>query len=260
MDPAQPDFENHPAPIRLDENDAIFVDAIHTNGAPISSGGAGLMQQVGDVDFYVNGGETQPSCPSAIGGALSHIGDLFSGNFKGISDAVACSHGRSHEYFTESINSPCPFTAYPCDTYDKFQQGGCTDCGSRGCSQMGYYSDWYRARGKMYLKTRNSKPFCGYHYSIRVHPAADAVKTKGKVRVRLHGRWGTSDWMDTTEEDINPGAQIHMLAVSATEVGDVDKIDVSYVKSSGGFLWGSSGTDTLKTDRVMVMSGENGER
>ncbi|KAK3612584.1 hypothetical protein CHS0354_042085 [Potamilus streckersoni] len=117
MDPAQPDFENHPMPIRLDENDAIFVDAIHTNGAPLSSGGAGLMQQVGDVDFYVNGGETQPSCPSAIGGALSHIGELFSGNIKGISEAVSCSHGRSHEYFTESINSPCPFTAYPCDTY-----------------------------------------------------------------------------------------------------------------------------------------------
>ena len=26
---------------------------------------------------------------------------------------------------------------------------------------LGYYSDWYRARGPMYLNTRLSPPFCG---------------------------------------------------------------------------------------------------
>ncbi|KAK3612583.1 hypothetical protein CHS0354_042084 [Potamilus streckersoni] len=34
---------------------------------------------------------------------------------------------------------------------------------------------------------------------IRIHTAVDAMKTKGKVRVRLNGRWGSSEWMDTTE-------------------------------------------------------------
>lgn len=34
-----------------------------------------------------------------------------------IGEAVACSHGRAHVYFTESILTDCPFTAYPCDSY-----------------------------------------------------------------------------------------------------------------------------------------------
>jgi len=73
LDAAEPAFENHPKEIRLDSADAKFVDAIHTNGAPISSGGAGLMQISGHVDFYVNGGKTQPGCPSQISGLLSNI-------------------------------------------------------------------------------------------------------------------------------------------------------------------------------------------
>lgn len=35
--------------------------------------------------------------------------------------AASCSHGRSHEYFTESILTDCPFTAYPCDNYVRVQ-------------------------------------------------------------------------------------------------------------------------------------------
>lgn len=34
-----------------------------------------------------------------------------------IGEAVACSHGRAHVYFTESILTDCPFTAFPCDNY-----------------------------------------------------------------------------------------------------------------------------------------------
>lgn len=38
MDPAEPDFKDHPTAVRLDKHDAAFVDVIHTNGAPITSG------------------------------------------------------------------------------------------------------------------------------------------------------------------------------------------------------------------------------
>lgn len=36
-------------------------------------------------------------------------------------------------------------------------------CGTRGCSQMGYYADQYTARGKMYLVTQGNEhgPYCG---------------------------------------------------------------------------------------------------
>ena len=72
LDPAEPDFENHPASIRVDQSDAQFVDIIHTNGAAILSGGAGLMQASGHVDFYVNGGEFQTGCDD-LGGTLNGL-------------------------------------------------------------------------------------------------------------------------------------------------------------------------------------------
>ena len=37
---------------------------------------------------------------------------------------VACSHLRAHHYFTESINSPCQFQAYTCDSYANFKVHG----------------------------------------------------------------------------------------------------------------------------------------
>jgi hypothetical protein len=39
----------------------------------MTSGGAGLMQASGHVDFYVNGGEVQPDCPGQILGAVSGL-------------------------------------------------------------------------------------------------------------------------------------------------------------------------------------------
>lgn len=73
MDPAEPDFEHLSEGIRLDPADANFVDVIHTNGAPISSLGYGLMQASGHVDFYVNGGEKQPGCKNQISGFFGSL-------------------------------------------------------------------------------------------------------------------------------------------------------------------------------------------
>jgi hypothetical protein len=42
---------------KLDANDAAFVDVIHTNGFV-----QGKIETSGDVDFYVNGGISQPGC------------------------------------------------------------------------------------------------------------------------------------------------------------------------------------------------------
>ena len=83
LDPAEPDYLHHPRPVRLDKDDADFVDVIHTNGAQLRSGGAGMWLACGHVDFYVNGGESQPDCPNQISGAISHLGELLTGNFDG---------------------------------------------------------------------------------------------------------------------------------------------------------------------------------
>ena len=66
LDPARPQFEGSHVEARLDKTDANFVDVIHTNSAPFLFGGAGFRGQLGDVDFYPNGGEYQPGCEGLL--------------------------------------------------------------------------------------------------------------------------------------------------------------------------------------------------
>lgn len=55
MDPAGPLWTANPN--RLQSNDGVYVEAIHTDAGALS-----LIGPVGDVDFYPNGGSTQPGC------------------------------------------------------------------------------------------------------------------------------------------------------------------------------------------------------
>lgn len=61
MDPAGPNFKDTSSVVRLDKSDAVFVDVTHTNAENL-----GIVTPSGDVDFYVNGGETQAGCPSGL--------------------------------------------------------------------------------------------------------------------------------------------------------------------------------------------------
>jgi hypothetical protein len=70
LDPAEPHFSKTDPIVRLDPTDADFVDVIHTDAGPFLSGGLGIFQPVGHVDFYPNGGIEQPGCR---GGVLSYM-------------------------------------------------------------------------------------------------------------------------------------------------------------------------------------------
>lgn len=58
LDPAGPGFNEAPEWSRLDPGDATIVDIIHTSMQVLS-----LSHPVGHVDFYPNGGRSQPGCP-----------------------------------------------------------------------------------------------------------------------------------------------------------------------------------------------------
>jgi len=64
LDPAGPYFEGKVSSVCLDQKDAKFVDVIHTNTDIALGVGFGSSDPSGHVDFYVNGGQYQPGCPS----------------------------------------------------------------------------------------------------------------------------------------------------------------------------------------------------
>ncbi|XP_049303075.1 phospholipase A1 2 isoform X1 [Bactrocera dorsalis] len=105
LDPARPAFEGNTGPENhLDATDADFVDVIHT-----CAGILGFKQPIGAVDFYPNGGGAfQPGCKEPM--------QILTG----------CSHGRSCEYFAESINSKKGFLATACNSIVDANAMNCT--------------------------------------------------------------------------------------------------------------------------------------
>ncbi|XP_039961152.1 lipase member H-like [Bactrocera tryoni] len=131
LDPARPAFENCSGPEHhLDPSDADFVDVIHSCGGVL-----GFREPIGCVDFYPNGGGApQPGC--------TEISQIFTG----------CSHGRSYEYFAESIHSEKGFYAAPCSSLKELIGRNCT-----GTKILMGDPVPLSARGIYYLKT-GSKP------------------------------------------------------------------------------------------------------
>ncbi|CAG9760592.1 unnamed protein product [Ceutorhynchus assimilis] len=92
LDPARPLIDRYANKyFRLTKDDAYHVQIIHTN-----SGFLGEVNQVGHVDFCVNGGMKQPGCK---------------GNPLRVS---RCSHFQSACYFAKSVKYPKSIIGRPC--------------------------------------------------------------------------------------------------------------------------------------------------
>jgi hypothetical protein len=101
LDPAMPLFITVDKDEKLDASDAEFVDVLHTNAFI-----QGKIEPSGHIDFYMNGGISQPGC-------WEH-GNPF-----------GCSHHRSTEYFAESINTKVGFWGWPCSGFLAYLLGLC---------------------------------------------------------------------------------------------------------------------------------------
>lgn len=129
LDPAAPLFRLKKPLERLSNNDAQYVEVIHTNGK-----GLGMFGNIGKADFYPNGGSQQPGC----GWRLS------------------CSHQRAVDYFKESLKQKDYFANRCVDVEDL--KPNCT----LGKAAMGGF-DALKTRGKpngvYYALTAADKPF-----------------------------------------------------------------------------------------------------
>nr|CAH0103128.1 unnamed protein product [Daphnia galeata] len=166
LDPAGPFFHDIPTNARLDPTDAQFVDVIHTDGGII---GAGLLEPLGHLDFYPNGGIRQPGCDPSNWQSILSDPNAFP------SDAIACDHVRAVHIYSESLlSSNCKTIGYECADYDSFNKGQCTTCGSdhKRCAQFGLEAKNFPAsnppNGKFYFNTGAIAPYCRSHYAVTV--------------------------------------------------------------------------------------------
>ncbi|XP_047498306.1 pancreatic triacylglycerol lipase-like isoform X1 [Penaeus chinensis] len=213
LDPAEPYFEGTDPVVRLDPLDATLVDVIHTDAGPIITGGLGLQQPAGHFDFYPNGGIRMPGCGAHF---LESVAKEQGNIPYGLRRFIGCNHIRSYEYFTESINSACPFMAIECPSWEAYWKGLCWECGPdwHRCARMGAHADSYMNYSQpdvplkvMYLITAPDPPFCTFHHRVSVMMSftAEARKHGGDIGVfyiTFYGDHGVSDRIQLNLEEI----------------------------------------------------------
>ncbi|XP_017890648.2 exosome component 10 [Ceratina calcarata] len=160
LDPAQPCFKNADPAVKLAKSDAPFVDVIHTNGKLLHEIGLGLPGPIGHVDFYPNGGKSQPACIKSNSSYFSYLPVPIQ-----VIDKSICSHGLSHHYLIESlvtdVKHNCTFWAHHWDlSYRNLFRAARGTCNRSICSEMGINAINYLQRGTFFVITADSAPFC----------------------------------------------------------------------------------------------------
>ncbi|CAG2183694.1 unnamed protein product, partial [Oppiella nova] len=133
LDSAAPLFEGYPGAY-LDQNDGIYVDAIHSSaGHLIITGEVGFIEPIGHVDFFPHNGTHQPRC--------SQLNETIH---------ISCNHYSSVLYFEASLSGGdhCMFTAYKCTNWTDFED---KKCAKNADQRLGFYSTTQTGKGVQYL-------------------------------------------------------------------------------------------------------------
>ncbi|XP_007942114.1 phospholipase A1 member A [Orycteropus afer afer] len=149
LDPAGPEYTRASLEERLDAGDALFVEAIHTD-----TDNLGIRIPVGHVDYFVNGGQDQPGCPTFIHAGYSYL---------------ICDHMRAVHLYISALENPCPLMAFPCASYKDFLAGQCLDCLNPfllSCPRIGLLEQGgvkiepLPKEVRVYLLTTSRDPYC----------------------------------------------------------------------------------------------------
>lgn len=136
LDPSGPCLRNLGPDERLDSSDADFVQVVSTN-----IDGLGMAAPVGHVNFYVNGGEFQPS------------------DFYWMPCTLHCSHFRSVTIWLVALERPDSFIGLKCDSVQQARSHRCYD---RVPTETNVISNTKTDRsntGVFYLATDNNWPY-----------------------------------------------------------------------------------------------------
>jgi len=257
LDPAGPLFEGYSPKVRLDKTDADYVDVIHSNGDSLIIGGLGAWEPIGHVDFYPNGGRAQRGCQNLLIGGLYDF--IYSYSTKNESYRYLCNHRRAYKLFTDSISPKCKFTAFPCDSYEKFESGQCFTCNSEvgECGELGYRSNQSPGRGSLYLLTREEEPFCANQYKINLMFTGSRLPlyTYGALQMKLINQNGINETFTLTsthDELLTSGAKIEKLIVAHPALDDPIEIQILYIAYEG---WIYSGRYQWSIDKLTITDG-----
>uniref|UniRef100_A0AB38ZED3 Venom lipase 2 n=1 Tax=Ectomocoris sp. TaxID=3104572 RepID=A0AB38ZED3_9HEMI len=176
LDPAQPGFETAKPEVKLNKEDAIFVDAIHSDAKPfIPLIGFGMMQPIAHVDFYMNGGAKQPGCLSISLPSIKSLLDLLKFPVEVLYEWVGCSHGRATEYFIWALKlRNCTMWGRKMSTVENLLKitsigtlsvfdpliKAIGDCDETNCSPVGFNTFKLKARGAFAVSTSADEPYC----------------------------------------------------------------------------------------------------
>ncbi|XP_031780494.1 pancreatic triacylglycerol lipase-like [Nasonia vitripennis] len=169
FDPAKPYFdEGEGVRMRLDKSNAQFVDVIHTNSSPDEKT-FGLYEPLGHIDFYPNGGNTQPCCTrnsktihdDEINKCVSYLvwGIDATGLFANFVSKIinkqdmVCDHRQGQDYFIQSMDGSSKYVACK-----KVSMQDKTNKKVKRCIEMGINASRYNGtsyHGSYYLDITN---------------------------------------------------------------------------------------------------------
>ncbi|KAF2368030.1 Lipase/vitellogenin [Trinorchestia longiramus] len=150
LDPAGMGFNGAAPGDRLDKTDAQFVDVIHTHACSTliqTYKCYGIVDSIGHVDVWVNGGLEQPACQEDGDGERI------------LEDGSPCSHSLSYVYYTESLEYPASSTRYiarRCASPGHYHNGSCA-CPAYP-QYMGFHAN-SRTLGDFYVNTSSVWPY-----------------------------------------------------------------------------------------------------
>uniref|UniRef100_A0A0B7AM58 Lipase domain-containing protein n=1 Tax=Arion vulgaris TaxID=1028688 RepID=A0A0B7AM58_9EUPU len=260
LDPAQPSFSGFNETVRLDRTDARLVDVIHTDALPFETvRGYGIIEPIGHIDFYPNGGHHQPGCHEESS-LLDFIEDAYSNGVTTAEISLSCSHERSTQLFISSIilSSPassCTFQSFPCSSEESFLRGECLNCGNHKCPIMGYEADRSsRSTGVYYLNTTGTSLFCGQHYFVALTLGRNMTYVDGTLSIRLKGvtgRW--LNWSTVKEGRISGADRLTSLLVDNIDIGEINQVYVRFVSRMNYLPWRRTRfhINTVEVDNIM---------
>ncbi|XP_068154717.1 uncharacterized protein [Drosophila tropicalis] len=262
LDPAGPLFEAQHPKVRLDSQDAEFVDVIHSNGENLILGGLGSWQPMGHVDYYPNGGRVQTGCSNLFVGAVTDF--IWSAQAAEDEEGRSlCNHRRAYKFFIDSVAPRCMFPAFPCASYDDFLKGKCFPCaqddedlaeGVPRCGNMGYYADRSTGRGQLYLLTREEEPFCAHQFQLQIFNSFNdlPLRTIGRLEAILEGDGGLNETFEISEKDDSEffaGDIVSKIIVPHPALGFPTTLSLLYKSYSG---WLSKGLPHWDIDKVVL--------